>query len=92
MPRPKAAGAACSTATTFATSLHTSTTRVASASSLDIAAAMDEFIARTGGGIGGTDWIAPLCDYEPPIGFRWPEYVTTPRGPDWWIPNNPKAT
>ncbi|WP_292449949.1 amidohydrolase [Mesorhizobium sp.] len=54
-------------------------------------AAMDEFVARTGGGIGGANWIAPLCDYEPPIGFRWPEYVTTPRGRDWWIPSNPQA-
>ena len=27
----------------------------------------------------------------PPIHFRWPEYVTTPRGRDWWIPNNPTA-
>ncbi|MFZ1661679.1 MAG: amidohydrolase [Paracoccaceae bacterium] len=50
-------------------------------------AAMEEFRTRTGGGIGGTDWCAPLCDYEPPIHFRWPEYVTTPRGRDWWIPS-----
>ncbi len=50
-------------------------------------AAMDEFNRRTGGGIGGTTWIAPLCDYAPPIHFRWPEYVTTPRGRDWWIPS-----
>lgn len=49
-------------------------------------AAMDEFKDRTKGGIGGSDWIAPLCDYEPPIHFRWPEYVTTARGLDWWIP------
>jgi len=48
--------------------------------------AMEEFNARTGGGIGGSDWIAPLCDYEPPLHFRWPEYVTTHRGHDWWIP------
>ena len=40
-------------------------------------AAMDEFVTRTGGGIGGSNWIAPLCDYDPPIHFRWPEYVTT---------------
>ena len=45
-----------------------------------------EFEARTGGGIGGTQWVAPLCDYDPPIHFRWPEYVTTPRGREWWIP------
>ena len=50
-------------------------------------AAMDEFVARTGGGVGGSNWIAPLCDYEPPINFRWPEYVTTARGRDWWIPS-----
>ena len=30
--------------------------------------------------------IPPLCDYPPPIHFRWPEYVTTARGEDWWIP------
>jgi len=22
---------------------------------------------------------------------RWPEYVTTPRGEEWWIPNEPAA-
>ncbi|MGB7336846.1 MAG: amidohydrolase [Salaquimonas sp.] len=49
-------------------------------------AAAKEFETRTGGGIGGTKWVAPLCDYEPPIHFRWPEYVTTARGMDWWIP------
>jgi len=51
-------------------------------------AAMDEFVTRTGGGVGGSNWIAPLCDYDPPINFRWPEYVTTARGRDWWIPSN----
>ena len=50
-------------------------------------AARKEFDERTGGGVGGTNWIAPLCDYEPPIDFRWPEYVTTVRGRDWWIPS-----
>ncbi|MCO4318253.1 amidohydrolase [Phyllobacterium sp. 21LDTY02-6] len=49
--------------------------------------AMDEFIRRTGGGIGGSEWIAPLCDYRPPIEFRWPEYVSTQRGREWCIPN-----
>lgn len=49
-------------------------------------ATMDEFKARTGGGVGGSQWIAPLCDYDPPISFRWPEYVTTARGREWWIP------
>ena len=51
------------------------------------AAAMDEFKSRTGGGIGGSLWTPPLCDYPAPIHFRWPEYVTTPRGRDWWIPS-----
>jgi metal-dependent amidase/aminoacylase/carboxypeptidase family protein len=45
-----------------------------------LAAAREEFAWRTGGGVGGTKWLAPLCDYPPPIDFRWPEYVTPPRG------------
>ena len=49
-------------------------------------AARQEFETRTGGGINGDNWLAPLCDYQPPVHFRWPEYVTTPRGRDWWIP------
>ena len=52
-------------------------------------AAMEEFEQRTGGGVGGDNWMAPLCDYEPPIHFRWPEYITTERGHDWWIPAPP---
>lgn len=51
------------------------------------ARAMAEFEARTGGGVAGDSWMAPLCDYDPPIGFRWPEYIETPRGRDWWIPS-----
>jgi aminobenzoyl-glutamate utilization protein B len=54
------------------------------------AAAKEEFIARTGGGIGGDMWIAPLADYEAPIHFRWPEYITTKRGREWWIPTGPQ--
>ncbi|WP_425332018.1 amidohydrolase [Pararhizobium polonicum] len=50
------------------------------------ATARREFNERTGGGIGGSKWTPPLCDYSPPIHFRWPEYVTTARGRDWWIP------
>jgi len=53
-------------------------------------AARREFVKRTGGGVGGRHWIAPLCDYDAPIHFRWPEYVTTPRGEEWWIPALPK--
>jgi aminobenzoyl-glutamate utilization protein B len=33
--------------------------------------------------------IPPLCDYPPPVHFRWPEYVTTARGEEWWIPTPP---
>ncbi len=46
-----------------------------------------EFVERTGGGVGGSKWVPCLCDYEPPIDFPWPEYVTTARGENqWWIP------
>lgn len=44
------------------------------------AAAWAEFEARTGGGVGGERWIAPLCDYAPPVDLAWPEYVETRRG------------
>ena len=32
--------------------------------------------------------LAPLLppDFAPPIDLRWPEYVTTARGREWWIP------
>jgi aminobenzoyl-glutamate utilization protein B len=45
-----------------------------------------EFIARTGGGLGGERWLAPWCDYDPPLEFPWPEYIETPRGRAWRIP------
>ena len=50
--------------------------------------AHDEFKERTGGGVGGTKWVAPLLprDFDPPVDLRWPEYVETVRGPEWWIP------
>ena len=50
--------------------------------------AQAEFHERTGGGIGGSKWVAPLLprDFQPPIDLRWPEYVQTPRGEEWWIP------
>lgn len=50
--------------------------------------AQDEFKKRTGGGIGGSKWVAPLlpADFKPPIDLRWPEYITTVRGEEWWIP------
>ena len=54
--------------------------------------AWSEFDERTGGGIGGSKWVSPLLprDFEPPIDLRWPEYVSTPRGEEWWIPT-PKS-
>jgi aminobenzoyl-glutamate utilization protein B len=50
--------------------------------------AQAEFRERTGGGIGGTKWVAPLLpsDFKAPIGYRWPEYVDTPRGREWTVP------
>lgn len=50
--------------------------------------AWQEFEQRTGGGIGGDAWLKPLCDYDPPIDFRWPEYISTDRGDEWWIPQD----
>lgn len=50
--------------------------------------AQAEFRKRTGGGVGGSKWVAPLLpkDFAPPIDLRWPEYVQTVRGEEWWIP------
>lgn len=47
-----------------------------------------EFRERTGGGVGGSKWVAPLlpADFKAPIGYRWPEYVETPRGREWSVP------
>jgi aminobenzoyl-glutamate utilization protein B len=49
-----------------------------------VAAARAEFNERTG----GERFVAPLLpkDFAPPIDYRWPEYATTARGNDWWIP------
>lgn len=54
----------------------------------ELAKAKAEFAERTGGGIGGKRWVGPLLpkEFPAPIHFRWPEYVTTPRGEEWWIP------
>jgi aminobenzoyl-glutamate utilization protein B len=53
-----------------------------------LAAAQAEFRDRTGGGIGGANWVGPLLppDFVPPVDLRWPEYVTTARGEEWCIP------
>ncbi len=50
--------------------------------------AQAEFKERTGGGVGGSKWVAPLLpgDFQAPIHYRWPEYVSTIRGDEWWIP------
>lgn len=50
--------------------------------------AKDEFNQRTGGGVGGSKWVAPLLpkDFVPPVDLRWPEYIQTSRGEEWWIP------
>ncbi|SLN22071.1 p-aminobenzoyl-glutamate hydrolase subunit B [Roseovarius albus] len=45
-------------------------------------AAWEEFEARRS----GDNFIAPLCDYEPPLDFAWPEYVETKRGRHWHLP------
>ena len=43
---------------------------------------------RTGGGVGGSDgWPrSSRADFHPPVDLRWPEYITTERGEEWWIP------
>jgi aminobenzoyl-glutamate utilization protein B len=53
-----------------------------------LARARAEFEERTGGGVSGTRWIGPLLprDFVPPVDLRWPEYVATARGEEWWIP------
>jgi aminobenzoyl-glutamate utilization protein B len=55
--------------------------------------AWNEFRERTGGGVGGSQWVAPLLprDFPPPIDLRWPEYITTVRGEEWWIPTPNQA-
>ncbi|MCP5153322.1 MAG: amidohydrolase [Ectothiorhodospiraceae bacterium] len=52
-----------------------------------LAAAQQEFRERTGGGIGGERWVAPLLpgDFKAPVDFAWPEYVDTPRGREWTL-------
>ena len=56
-----------------------------------LAEAQAEFRDRTGGGVGGDRWEAPLlpADFDVPHLLRWPEYVTTARGEEWCIPWRP---
>jgi aminobenzoyl-glutamate utilization protein B len=37
-------------------------------------------------------WVAPLLpeDFDPPVDLRWPEYITTVRGEEWFLPT-PKS-
>ena len=35
---------------------------------------------------------AAAADFEPPVDLRWPEYVTTARGEEWWIPTPHEGT
>jgi aminobenzoyl-glutamate utilization protein B len=58
-----------------------------------LAAIRAEFDRRTGGGIGGSSWLPPFFDAAtpPPIHYRWPEYVETPRGREWWIGRQPEG-
>ncbi|MCR0983207.1 M20/M25/M40 family metallo-hydrolase [Roseomonas populi] len=53
-----------------------------------------EFRERTGGGVGGTEWVGPLlpADFDPPVDLRWPEYVSTPRGEEWTFPTPRNGT
>ncbi|MGH9029960.1 MAG: amidohydrolase, partial [Acidimicrobiales bacterium] len=53
-----------------------------------LAAARAEHDRRTGGGVGGATWVAPLLgrDFAPPVDLPWPEYVDTPRGHEWSLP------
>jgi aminobenzoyl-glutamate utilization protein B len=55
--------------------------------------AQAEFRERTGGGVGGSRGVPPLLPktFTAPVHYRWPEYVTTPRGEEWWIPTPPDA-
>lgn len=53
-----------------------------------LGAAQAEFRERTGGGVGGSKWVAPLlsADFAAPTDLRWPEYVSTVRGEEWCLP------
>ncbi|MBU3261913.1 amidohydrolase [Roseovarius sp. PS-C2] len=69
--------------------------RVISATILDLltdgtslAEAQREFRDRSGGGVRGPDWTAPLlpAGFDAPVGYGWPEYVCTARGEGWSHP------
>ena len=43
---------------------------------------------RSGGGMGGSKWVAPLLpkDFAAPVDLKWLECVTTARGDQWCVP------
>jgi aminobenzoyl-glutamate utilization protein B len=53
-----------------------------------LARAQEEFEERTGGGVGGDDWVPPLLseDYIPPVDLPWPEYVEREGEREWYMP------
>ncbi|MDY6817313.1 MAG: hypothetical protein SVG88_01525 [Halobacteriales archaeon] len=57
-----------------------------------LARAQSEFEERTGGGIGGDEWVGPLLDEEfvPPTDLPWPEYVERNGEREWHLPT-PRA-
>lgn len=56
-----------------------------------LAAARAEFAERTGGGVGGTGWLAPLLgpDAPAPVHYPWPQWTEAPDGPVWSVPPRP---
>ncbi|MEM9763870.1 MAG: amidohydrolase, partial [Pseudomonadota bacterium] len=56
-----------------------------------LAAARAEFEARTGGGIGGSDWVDPLLgpNAPAPVHYPWPQWTETPEGHVWSVPPRP---
>lgn len=53
-----------------------------------------EFEERTGGGIGGTQWMAPLLpkDFVPAVDLPWPDYITNASGETAWCLPTPSST
>lgn len=54
----------------------------------------EEFEERTGGGVGGDDWVPPLLDEEfvPPVDLPWPEYVERNGTREWYLPTPQAGT
>lgn len=58
----------------------------------EVSRARAEFEERTGGGIGGDEWVAPLleADIVPATDLPWPEYVERNGEREWYLPT-PRA-